>query len=145
MWSPVHGGISDEITLTVVSLVAMVVPLVCGFLAGSAIYRWPPRPQGQRNDRFDSSGLPPLRMLYEAFRQILRHPTVYRRGMPHPRAVSLQPQYSPHAWTAAANLKSYRFPMAAFGSFERRWEEGSIGARREISVITSVGFDDAAS
>lgn len=43
MWSPVHGGISDEITLNVLSLVAMVVPLVCGFLAGSAIYRWRPR------------------------------------------------------------------------------------------------------
>lgn len=39
MWSPVHGGISDEITLNVLSLVAMVVPLVCGFVAGSAIYR----------------------------------------------------------------------------------------------------------
>ena len=43
MWSPVHGGISDEITLNVLSLVAMVVPLVCGFLAGSAIYRSRPR------------------------------------------------------------------------------------------------------
>ena len=39
MWSPVHRGISDEITLNVLSLLAMVVPPVCGFLAGSAIYR----------------------------------------------------------------------------------------------------------
>ena len=39
MWSPAHGGTSDEITLSVLSLVAMAVPLVCGFLAGSAIYR----------------------------------------------------------------------------------------------------------
>jgi len=52
MWSPVHGGISDEITLTVLSLVAMVVPLVCGFLAGSAIHRW--RPRRRANGMIDS-------------------------------------------------------------------------------------------
>ena len=43
MWSPVRGGISDEITLTVLSLVAIVVSPVCGFLAGWAIYHWRPR------------------------------------------------------------------------------------------------------
>ena len=43
MWSPTHGGISDEITLNVLSLVALAVPATCGLLAGWAIYRWRPR------------------------------------------------------------------------------------------------------
>jgi len=43
MWSPIHGGISDEITLNVLSLVAVAIPPACGFLAGWAIYRWRPR------------------------------------------------------------------------------------------------------
>ena len=42
-WSPIHGGISDEITLNVLSLVAIAVPAPCGLLAGWAIYRWRPR------------------------------------------------------------------------------------------------------
>ena len=41
-WSSIHGGMSETI-LAVLSLVAMVVPPGCGFLAGSAIYRWWPR------------------------------------------------------------------------------------------------------
>ena len=48
MWSPTHGGISDEITLNVLSLVAMAVPPGCGLLAGWAIYRW--RPRHRRTD-----------------------------------------------------------------------------------------------
>lgn len=41
-WSSIHGGMSG-IILAVLSLVAMVVPPGCGFLAGWTIYRWRPR------------------------------------------------------------------------------------------------------
>jgi hypothetical protein len=43
MWSPGRGGISDEITLNVLSPFALVVPPGCGFLAGWAVYRWWPQ------------------------------------------------------------------------------------------------------
>jgi hypothetical protein len=41
-WSSIHGGMS-EITVAVLSVVAMALPPVCGFLAGRAMYRWWPR------------------------------------------------------------------------------------------------------
>jgi hypothetical protein len=41
-WSSIHGGMSGMM-LAVLSLVAMAVPLGCGFLAGRAMYRWWPR------------------------------------------------------------------------------------------------------
>ena len=37
-WSGIHGGMS-EMTLAVLSLVALAVPPGCGFLAGRAVYR----------------------------------------------------------------------------------------------------------
>lgn len=43
MWSPARGGISDEITLNVLSLLAMAVPPGCGFLAARTIYHWRPQ------------------------------------------------------------------------------------------------------
>jgi hypothetical protein len=48
-WSSIHGGMS-QVALAVLSMVAMVAPLGCGFLAGWAVYRWWPRRRATQKD-----------------------------------------------------------------------------------------------
>ena len=101
-WSSIHGGMSGTI-LAVLFVGGMAAPPVCGFLAGRAIYRRPLREPIQMTA---STGLncPHCGCSLKPSANYSTSNAVYRRGMPHSRAVSLRPEHRPHA-RAAGNLK----------------------------------------